>query len=80
MTAPSDSTDDRDAASSSRREELREVATNARQVERELIAAKLEAELLALGDASTSEERAYRQGWNDRAASVVRELRGGEKR
>lgn len=53
------------------------IATNARQFEREFLAAKLEAELLheQQGD---DVERAYRRGWNARAMATVRELRGGK--
>jgi hypothetical protein len=52
----------------------REVAQNARQFERELIAAKLEAELLDENQGDDF-ERGYRRGWNARAKSCVEELR-----
>ena len=52
----------------------REVALNARQFERELLAAKLEAELLDENQGDDF-ERGYRRGWNARATAFVQELR-----
>lgn len=67
MDGPADGEDGEDAA-------RREVAQHARQFERELIAAKLEAELLD-EDQGDDFERGYRRGWNARATACVQELR-----
>lgn len=52
------------------------LSKNARCFERELIAAKLEAELFIVPQGD-ERERAWRDGWNERARSLIRELRGG---
>lgn len=65
-------------------DEQRQVATNARSFERELLIAKLEAERLGPVSHRADDPRdeqmdnAYRRGWNDRAESLIAMLRGGK--
>ena len=48
----------------------------ARNLEREQLAAKLEAELYAKPEeGATERDRGYREGWNARARSLIAELR-----
>ena len=54
------------------------VATNARQFERELLAAKLEAELLQVDGLADASDLEWRKGWNARATSIVAGLRGAK--
>lgn len=53
----------------------RAIMVNARSFERELLVAKLEAELF-IEEQGDDIEQAYRRGWNARARACIAELRG----
>jgi hypothetical protein len=59
------------------KDQLRIAVQNARSFERELLVAKLEAELFNDGEGADEHERGFRAGWNSRARSIVEQLRSG---
>lgn len=60
---------------SEEKDAVRMVVQNARVFERELLIAKLEAELF-IEEQGDDIEQAYRRGWNARARACIEELRG----
>lgn len=74
-----------DAIDMDRYERERAISQGAKEFQREIIIAKLEAELLQYPMAPNERDHrdleldnAYRKGWNDRARALVEWLRGGK--
>jgi hypothetical protein len=62
---------------SEEKDAVRMVVQNARSFERELLIAKLKAEMFETSSPTTAADKAWREGWNQRAKSLIEQL-GGE--